>query len=96
MNHVLAQQKAEKRLLLLEVQEMIGTTALESICTLSGGEEKLSGTTMEKACPEIRKAQRTTHSVRTLATDLAGVLPAEHIHFMINSRERASAPSCDH
>ena len=45
MNHVPVQQKAEKRLLLLEeAQEMTGSkSALEAMCTLTGGEEKLSG-----------------------------------------------------
>ena len=38
-----------------------------------------------KAHREIRKAQRVTHSVRTLATELAGVLPAEHMYFKIDS-----------
>ena len=54
MNHVLAQQKAEKWLLLLEkAQEMIGSkSALAAVCTLTGGEEKLSGSTVEKAYPE--------------------------------------------
>ena len=43
--------RREKRLLLLEkAQEMIGSkSALEARCTLIGGEEKLSGTTVEKA-----------------------------------------------
>ena len=54
MNHVLAQQKAEKWLLLLEkAQEMIGSkSALAAVCTLTGGDEKLSGSTVEQVYPE--------------------------------------------
>ena len=73
---------------------MIGSkSALEAIRTPTGGEEKRSGTTVCKACPEIRKARRVTHSVCTLATGLAGVPPAEKN--ALHDR-RASAPSCDH
>ena len=39
-------------------------SALEAMCTLTGGEEKLSGSTLEKAHLVIRTAQRMTHSVR--------------------------------
>ena len=48
----------KKRLLLLEeAPEMTGSkSALEAMCTLTGGEEKLSGSTLEKAHPEIRTA----------------------------------------
>ena len=60
-------------------------SALEAMCTLTGGEEKLSGSTLEKAHLVIRTAQRMTHSVRTLATKLTAVPAAEHMHFMIVS-----------
>ena len=58
MNHVLARQKAEKRLLLIEeAQKMIGSkSALEAICTLSGGEGNLSGATVER--PTVRFGRR--------------------------------------
>ena len=66
------QQRAEKRLLVLEkAQEMIGSkSALEATCTLNGGEEKRSGSTVEEAYPEIQKAQRRPHSVRSLEQSL--------------------------
>ena len=86
VNDALVQQKAEARFLLLEkAPEVFGSaTALEAICMPTGGAAKLSGSTAEKAYPGIRKAQRTTHSGRTLATKLAGVLPTELLHFMID------------
>ena len=42
----------------------------------TGREEKLSGSTVEQVHPETRKAQRMTNFVRTLAEELAEVLPA--------------------
>ena len=46
-------------------------------------------TTVEKTYPGIRKAQRMTHSIHTLGTGLAGVLPAEHMHFMTDSAKQS-------
>ena len=57
-------------------------SALEAIRTTDW---RRGEATTEKAHPEIRKAQRVSHSVRTLAPELAGVLPAEHMHFMIDT-----------
>ena len=77
MNHVLAQQKAETRLLL-----MIGSkSALEAICTLTGVEEKLSGSTVERDSGRVSFWRRQPESQQpwcSWALDCCLCEPAAH------------------
>ena len=57
VNHVSAHQNAE----------LAASQLRRRFAHLTGCEEKLIGSTVEKAYTEIRKAQRKIHSVRTLA-----------------------------
>ena len=52
---------------------------------LDGSVKNLSGSTIDEHFLETRKAQRFTHSMRTFTTELAGVRPAEHRLYMIDS-----------